>query len=229
MLLSTGFPRQLVFLVFVGSALESGWVRAAVIHPLVSYTTSGTIDPSGRTGVAAVAFLPTAGVTDATSPFSLGSFVLKPPSGGAMTRYDRSPILISYATRAIDGTSTAGADGAPAQPMAIRGWLSGTVGGGQPAHVSVLFDQGIQPADPHYYQPRPLPPLPAGSSVGAGSPGTLSLLGGKSVLDLNPAGGSTPIEAQVNLAPNVPEPASYLVFLGVVGGCIFARRRLAND
>ena len=217
------FPRRLVFMVLMLAG--SNQVNAAIIHPQVDFVTSGTIDPSGRTGVAAVRFISSAGITDASSPFSLGAFVIEPPSDGTMTRYDRTPVLISYATRAIDGTSTAGADGMPAQPLALRGWLSGTVGGGEPGHIWLSLDQGVQPTDPNYYQPRLLPPFPAGSSLGVGSPGTLSLMGGKSVIELNLFGGSTPIEAQINLAPNVPEPASYLVFLGVVAGCIYKRRR----
>ena len=224
--------RRWLAMVLVGAALNWGGARgveANAIQPQFSYATSGTIDSAGVSGAAAVQFIPQAGVSESTAPFSLGAFVVGPAADGSVTRYDRTPVMISYATRAIDGTTTAGPDGAPAAPMMIRGWLSGAVGGSSPAALAVLFDQGLQPDDIHYYQPHPLPPLPAGSSVGAGSPGTLSLLGGESLLRLNTEGRPTAIEAQVNLAPNVPEPASYLVFLGVVGGCIFARRRLARS
>ena len=222
-----GFSRRLVFPItlLVGWSLGSSRGVAAIIHPQVNYATSGMIDQAGRTGEAAVRFVPATGTTDESSPFSLGAFLIEPPSDGTSTRYDQTPILISYATRAIDGISTAGGDGTLARPMAIRGWMSGSVGGEAPDRISILFDQGVQPADPRYYQPRPLPPLPAGSSLGTGSPGTLSLLGGKSLLNLNPAGTATPIEAQVDLALNVPEPASCLVYLGVIGGYLSARWR----
>lgn len=203
--------------------------RADAIHPQVTYRTSGTIDSAGVTGTEAVRFLPGMGVADSATPFALGSFEVTPPSDGSVTRYDRTPVMIVFWTQAVNGAAMGGQGGAGAEPTPVGGWLSGTVGGDRPADLAMAFDQGVQAADPRYDHPQliPLPPMPAGSSLsdgGAGSVGTLSVLGGQSIFTLKLAGGSTPVEAQVDLAPNVPEPASWWIFAGGVGAMVAARR-----
>ncbi len=193
----------------------------------MSYATSGAVESTGVTGSPSVRFVASSGVTGSSAPFSLGAFEVVPPGDGALTRYSRTPVTISYWTKAVDGASTAAGDGTAAPPMVIHGWLSGTVGGSSPAALSVLFDQGLQPDDPRFYQPRPLPPFPAGSSLGNGNgkpPGFLSLNDGQSLLTLRTAGdGLTPVPAAVELTASVPEPTSLLVFL-VSGGALAAWR-----
>ena len=196
----------------------------------VTYETSGTIDASGVTGTPVVRFVGGTGSTATASPFPLGAFQVDPANTGAVTRYSQTPVTISYWTQAVNGTSTAAQNGTPASPMVIHGWLSGTVGGANASALSVLFDQGLQPDDPRFYQPRPLPPFPAGASVGENAdgkpPGYLSLNGGQSLLTLNPAGGAmTPVAAAVDLTASVPEPTSVLVFLAGAAALGLARRR----
>ena len=142
-------------------------------------------------------------------------------------------MTITLWTKAIDGTSTAASDGTPAAPALIHGWLSGTVGGSDPAPLSMMFDQGLQPDDPRFYQPHPLPPFPAGSSFGAmgggRAPGYLGFNHGESFLALDATGKMTPVAGQLDLATPTPEPTSVMTFLvGAVSIGLAQWRRSQN-
>lgn len=225
--------RRFVGLALVASALTGFAPRRLEASPILArltYQTSGTIDPAGQTGVPAVRFVPGGGRADATAPVTLGSFVVSPPGDGSATRYDHTPLAISFWTRAVDDATMAGHDGTLAAPVVIRGWLSGTVGGGMPTDLSVAFDQGPQPADPRYNFPQqlPLPAFPAGSGSadgGIGSVGTVSVLGGESIFRQRLSDGSNAIAGQLTLAAGVPEPASGLIFGALGGITILTRRR----
>ena len=212
-----------------GAALSAGAAR-------VSYEVAGSVGTEGMDGAPAVRFVPAGGEVDPASPFALGSFAVDPPSAGGATTYRQTPVTIELWARAIGGTPTAGPGGAAADPIVVHGWLSGTAGGTGPAALAVLFDQGIQPDDPRFYQPRPLPPFPAGSALGAAGmpPAFLGLNGGRSMLTLDStAGASTPIPAELTLAPSVPEPAVPLILAGLglalaAGRVVEARSRAAR-
>lgn len=45
------------------------------------------------------------------------------------------------------------------------------------------------------------------------------------MLEPDAAGGATPIEAQVHLNANVPEPAASFIFLGMAGAIAWRRQR----
>ena len=214
--------------------LAAGWLlaRPAQASPSApmraTYATTGTIDSAGVTGPARVRFVGASGATDSGAAFDLGGFAIDPASGGGATTYDRTPVTIDLWAKAVAGVAPNAADGSPAGPAVVRGWLSGTVGGAGPTALSVLFDQGIQPDDPRFYQPHPLPPLPAGSG---GVPGYLGFNHGASLLTLDPAGGMTPVAAQLDLATPTPtpEPTSLLIFAAGAAGVVLARRWRRRD
>ncbi len=206
-------------------------VVASATPPRLTYSSDATINSTGMSGPQAVQFLGGSGTVAAGMPFSLGSFVVNAASDGSITQYNMTPVTIWYQTQAINGVSTAGKDGMFAAPMEIHGWLEGRAGAGLNG-VSLILDQGIQPDDPAYYQPRLLPPLPASSGIGASdgtSPlGTLSLDYRHSVLNLGSDGEPAELDAEVNLTPSVPEPASYLIFLGGAITLLMVGRRQSN-
>ena len=213
-------------------AFGLGPARVGLANPSparATYETTGTIDPTGMTGAPRVRFVGASGAADSGAPVALGSFAVAPAGAGSEpTTYDRTPVTVEMWTRAIDGTSTAASDGTPAAPAVIRGWLSGTAGGTGSSALSVLFDQGLQPDDPRFYQPHPLPPFPAGSSFGPGDPtrppGFLGFNAGRDLLTLDPSGGATPLAGQLDLAVPTPEPTPLLIFLAAGALLGLARR-----
>lgn len=208
---TTARPRAARLL--VGPLLVAIAPAISLAGPIDGARVSGSIDSAGMSGLPAVSFRPSDPPTDpGADPFSLGQFAVSEPMDGAQTRYDHTPFTITYQ-----------APGA-GSPMVLRGWLDGSVGGPAPSSLAASFDQGLQPDDPAFYQPLPLPPLPAS---GGNPSGYLTLNRGMDRLTLDPSGdGLTSVEAQINPVAT-PEPTP-LAFLGLAAVAWAVRRGMSG-
>ena len=98
-----------------------------------TYTTAGTIGTTGITGTPDVSFQ---GVSDGTlttgQPFSLGQFVVTPPTGGGTTTYAMTPFQITFTV-----TNASGDPALPQEtPITLSGDLDTFLDGDLPRAVS---------------------------------------------------------------------------------------------
>src|SRR5947208_872832 len=102
-------------------------VATAAASPIAvaeTFQTSGTVGTEGVSGSPVVSFHGVdAGSLTTGTPFDFGQFVAAPAPGGESTTYVQTPFQILFETRTIDGAAPA----PNATPIAIKGWLNGTV------------------------------------------------------------------------------------------------------
>ncbi len=195
--------------VFRTSILTLGLLAGASagVHasPVINYSTSGTIDSTGVTGVPVISFNSLAENTvdvDSGSNLSLGSFQVAGLLGNQSTIYNNTPFNITLLVNQVDGTTPK-----PNQtPLQISGVLNGTVVGDHTSDVTAKFN------------PLDNPNFQTGLYEN-----TLSITSSKSLVASTTNSGQTSAEAIITstltTTPiNSPEPTSIALFLMCLGG-----------
>ncbi len=188
------------FVILLGlTALDSQSVKAST---LIQYSTSGTIDSSGITGVPDISFVSLSqNQFSSASFFSLGNFDVAPLPEGQSTTYNNTPFHITLVVNQIQGLVPD-----PNQtPIVLNGYLNGTITGSKQSSVQATFDPigNIQFQAGPYENTLTIPDLK---------------------LTLVPSttnGGLTTAEAHLRSFPTgapVPEPTSVAMFLTALAG-----------
>lgn len=185
----------------------------AQASPIVSYTTSGNVDPThGITGAPVISFnsVKSPQSFNAPSAFSLGDFTVAALQPGQSTTYTNTPFSVTLLVSQIDGNAPS-----PNQtPVQVTGVLNGTITGGDQSTVVAKFDPIAKPT----------------FLTGPWS-NTLSVF--DNPLSLVPSttnNGLTTAQAYLTSTPvtPVPEPTSVALFLTAMGGLGWRRFRNRN-
>jgi hypothetical protein len=201
--------RNVAVALILGAAFGSA-VEAA---PIINYSTSGTVGLTGITGPNVISFNSVAiGEYDAPSSLSLGEFLVAPLAPGVSVTYDHTPFSITYLTNSVDGTPPVPNE----SPITINGFLSGTVTGAGRSDVVATFN----PLETSNFQTgsylNSMKILDAAVSlVPSSTNGGRTTAQGRNVVQLAPT-------------PNIPEPASIVVFLTAATGIGLRRRGRAG-
>ena len=191
-----------------------------IATPPITYSTSGTVDPTGIVGTPAVSFK---GVDNGSltpgSPFDLGQLIVTTPASGAITSYAETPFHIVFQIDTIDGSTP----NLNETPVVISGRLSGTVGPGQLAEAS--FSPYEVPV-----VGLPLTPTPIVFQTG-NQIYSLNISGlTEFPLESSAAGAPTTVQGELDYLPiNIPEPASFAVFLVAATGLCLHRCQVRSQ
>ena len=175
----------------------------AQADPLVTYESSGSIDPTGVSGTPVISYNSVnSGQNnsfDAPSNFSLGSFQVAALPDGQTTTYANTPFHITFLVDTINGAAPT-----PNQtPITINGTLNGSITGAGNSSVVAQFD------------PTTLPSFQAGQYSN-----TLNILDSPYLLVPSTTDkGQTTVQANLEATPQpVPEPTSIAIFLTTLAG-----------
>lgn len=176
---------------------------------LIQYTTSGSVDSTGISGVPVVSFVSLdQNQFSSASYFSLGNFKVDPLPLGKSTTYDDTPFQITLTVNQVEGNTPEPNE----TPIVLSGHLNGTITGGTQSSVQATFDPigSIKFKTGPYSNVLTLPGL------------TFTLVPSTT------NHGLTTAEAHLSTTPTekpVPEPTSIAMFLTTIAG-IGLRQRL---